>query len=184
MSRARKNMKDRPEQEIEAQLRHGPAGREWVEEAAEDEKLTELLRRRRLDLGGRILELVHRGERARAETGGQTFSGRVIYAGADFATLDRGEDLVEVVIAAAIWAVEPATAGGREQSGPPLTFRARLAEMAASGAQVRLIVSDGRAIVGPIEVVATDHLEVHQDGNVMVVPIDMIVAVIRPSDRS
>jgi hypothetical protein len=184
MSRARKKMEERPEQEIEAQLRHGPAAREWIEEAAEDERLTELMRRRRLDLGGRALELVHRGERVRAETQGQTFSGQVVYAGSDFGTIDRGEDLVEVVFGSATWAVEPATSGGREQSGTPLSFRARLAEIAASGAQVRLVIADGRAIVGSIDVVATDHVEITQDGKPIVIPLRLISAVIRPNDRS
>jgi hypothetical protein len=176
-------MDERPDPELETHLRHG-AGREWVDEAAEDEQLSELLRRRRLDIGGRVLELVHRGERARAETQGQTFSGQVVYAGSDFATIDRSEDLVEVVLEAAIWTIEPATAGGHEQSGTPLSFRARLAEIASSGAQVRLVVADGRAIVGSVEVVATDHVQVSQDGNVVVMPIRLIVAVIRPSARS
>jgi hypothetical protein len=175
-------MEQRPDPEMEAQLRHG-AGREWIEEAAEDEKLTELLRRRRLDLGGRALELVHRGERVRAETEGQTFSGHVIYAGDDFATLDRGDDLVEVVLDTAIWAVEPAIAGGHEQSGTPLSLRARLTEIASAAAQVRLVVADGRAIVGRIEVVATDHVEISQDGGVVLIPIRLIAAVIRAKDR-
>lgn len=183
MSRARKNMEERPDRDMEAHLRHG-AGREWIEEAAEDEKLTELLRRRRLDLGGRALELVHRGERVRAETQGQTFSGRVMYAGSDFATLDRGEDLVEVVLHAAIWTVEPVGAGGHEQSGTPLSFRARMAELASLGGQVRVVVSDGRAIVGKVEVVATDHIEISQGGGVMVIPIRLIVAIVRPNRRS
>jgi hypothetical protein len=183
MSRARKKMDERPDPELEAHLRHS-AGREWVEEAAEDEKLTELLRRRRLDMGGRVLELVHRGERVRAETQGQTFSGQVIYGGSDFATLDRGEDLVEVVLDAAIWSIEPATTGGHEQSGTPLSLRARLAEVASDGAQVRLVVSDGRAIVGSIDVVATDHVQVSQDSNVVVIPVRLIAAVIRPKSRS
>ena len=183
MSRARNKMEERPDQDIETHLRHGLAGREWIEEAAEDEQLTELLRRRRLDLGARALELVHRGERVRAETQGQTFSGHVVYAGSDFATLDRGEDLVEVVLDSAIWAIEAATAGGREQSGPPLTFRARLSEIASSGAQTRLVIADGRAIVGFLDVVATDHVEISQDENPIVIPIRLIVAVVRPNDR-
>lgn len=176
-------MEERPDRDVEDHLRQG-VGREWIEEAAEDEKLTELLRRRRLDLGGRALELVHRGERVRAETQGQTFSGRVTYAGSDFATLDRGEDLVEVVLEAAIWTVEPVGTGGREQSGTPLSFRARMAELASLGEQIRVVVTDGRAIVGILGVVATDHIEISQDGNVMVIPIHLIVAIVRPNDRS
>jgi len=176
-------MDERPDREIEEHLRQG-AGREWLEDAAEDEQLTELLRRRRLDLGERARELVHRGERARAETGAHTFSGQVVFAGSEFATLDRGEDIVDVVLDAAIWAVERSESGGHEQSGEPLTFRARLAEIASTSEQVRVIVADGRAILGSIEVVATDHVEVSQGGSMIVVPIRLIVAVVRPNARS
>ena len=154
-----------------------------MEEAAEDEKLTELLRRRRLDLSGRVLELVHRGERVRAETGAHTFSGRVVYAGADFASIDRGDDVVEVVLDSAVWTVERSETGGNEQSGDKLTFRARLAEIAATVESVRIVVVDGRAIVGSLDVVATDHIELAQDGNTVVVPIRQIVAVIRSTSR-
>jgi hypothetical protein len=152
-----------------------------MEEAAEDEQLTELLRRRRLDLSGRMLELVHRGERVRAETGAQTFSGRVVYAGADFASIDRGDDRVEVALDSAVWIVERGESSGSEQSGNKLTFRARLAEIAAATESVRIFVIDGRAIVGSIDVVATDHVEVLQDSSTIVVPIRQIVAVVRPT---
>jgi hypothetical protein len=175
-------MEKTPDRDVESHLRQG-VGREWLEEAAEDEKLTELLRRRRLDLAGRILELVHGGERVRAETGAHTFSGRVVYAGADFATVDRGEDVVEVVLDAAVWTVEKTASGGIEQSGDVLTFRARLAEIAATAEQMRMIVNDGRAIVGSVEVVAIDHVEVTQDGNTIVVPTRQIAAVIRSTSR-
>jgi hypothetical protein len=175
-------MEKSPDREVESHLRQG-AGREWLEEAAEDEKLTELLRRRRLDLSGRILELVHRGERVRAEAGAHTFSGRVVYAGADFASIDRGDDLVEVVLDSAVWTVERSESGGSEQSGDKLTLRARLAEIAAATESVRILVIDGRAIVGSIDVVATDHVEVFQDGSTIVIPIRQIIAVIRPTSR-
>lgn len=184
MSRARKGslVSEEPNREIEEHLRQG-AGREWLEEAAEDEQLTELMRRRRLTLGERALELVHRGERVRAETGTQTFSGHVVYAGSDFATIDRGEDRVEVVLAAAVWTIERSAEGGTEQSGEPLSLKGRLAEIAASAEAVRVVVADGRALVGSIEVVAADHVEMSQDGNTVVVPIRLIVAVIRANAR-
>jgi hypothetical protein len=46
-----------------------------------------------------------------------------------------------------------------------------------------LVVADGRAIVGRIEVVATDHVEISQDGGVVLIPIRLIAAVIRAKDR-
>lgn len=166
------------DREIEAHLRQG-AGRELSQEAAEDEQLTELLRRRQMSLAARAIELVHRGERVRAETGSQTFTGTVVYAGSDFATIDRGEDLVEVALEAATWVVEAITTGGRDQSGEPLSFRGRLAEVAANSEQVRVVVADGRALIGTIQIVAADHVELSQDGNKLIVPIRQIVAVIR-----
>jgi len=175
-------MEQTPDRDVESHLRQG-AGREWLEDAAEDEQLTELLRRRRLDLSGRVLELVHRGERVRAETGVHTFSGRVVYAGADFASIDRGDDRVEIVLDSALWTVERGEWGGNEQSGDKLTFRARLAEIAAATESVRLVVVDGRAVVGSIDVVATDHVELTQDGNTIVVPIRQIAAVIRSTSH-
>jgi len=173
-------MDERPDPEIEAHLRQG-AGREWLEDAAEDEQLTEVMRRRRLGLADRARELVHRGERVRAETGSHTFSGQVVYAGSDFATVDRGEDVVEVVLDAAVWTVERGESGGQEQSGEPLSFRARLAEVAAATTQVRVIVADGRIILGSIELAATDHVEMAQDGNTILVPIRLITALVRPN---
>ncbi len=163
-------------------LRQG-AGRELRAEAAEDEQLTELLRRRRLDLSGRAAELVVRGSRARFETAAQTFSGHVVYAGSDFATIDRGDDLVEVLYDAATWVVEPGSSQGREQTGEPLSIKARLAEIAANVEPVRVIVMDGRALIGAIDVVATDHLEITQDGNTLIVPLRQICALVRPNAR-
>jgi hypothetical protein len=175
-------MDERSDAEIEAHLRQG-AGREWLEEVAEDEQLTELMRRRRLGLGDRARELVHRGQRARAEIGSHTFSGPVVYAGSDFATVDRGEDVVEVVLDAAVWTVERGESGGQEQSGEPLSFQARLAEVAAATAPVRVIADDGRVIMGSVELVTADHVEMAQDGNTIVIPTRLIVALIRPNAR-
>ncbi len=170
------------DREMEEHLRQG-AGREWREEAAEDEQLTELLRRRRLTLGERVVELVNQGDRVRAETAAQTFSGHVVYGGSDFATVDRGDDIVEVVLDAATWVVDPGPASGREQSGEPLSLKARLSEIAADGESVRMIVADGRALIGVIDVVATDHIEMIQDGTNLIIPLRQISAVVRPSAR-
>jgi hypothetical protein len=168
--------------EIETELRQG-AGREWAEEAAEDEQLTELLRRRRLDLGSRMLEVVHRGERVRAEIGSQTFAGLLTVTGSDFATVARSDDEVDVVLDHAVWTIEPSQSGGAEQSGVSLSFKGRLAEISSQAAMVRIVTNDGRAVVGVIDVVATDHVEVAQDGNRVVIPIPMISAVIRSTAR-
>ena len=58
-----------PDPHLAAELRQG-AGREWAEEAAEDEQLTELLRRRKLELADVVRDLAHRGGRVSVEFGG------------------------------------------------------------------------------------------------------------------
>ena len=167
-----------PDQELESVLRE--AGRELTEEAAEDERLTELLRRRRLALADLALEWVHRGQRVRAEAGTQTFSGQVVFAGTDYVTIDRGEDQVALRLDRATWTLEPDHGEGHEQTGAATSLKARLSELAASGETVRMLVAEGRALVGSVAVVAADQVEVRQDHLTVLVPTDLILAVITP----
>lgn len=181
MSRARNRMTEERENGgyLESELRQG-AGREWAEEAAEDEHLSELMRLRRMDLGAKAQELVDQGRRVRVETGPQTFAGAVTFAGSDYAVVARADDVVAVKLDAATWTVEQIEATEQAQPGGAETLTAHLAELSSTGETVRLIVSDGRALVGSISVVATDHLEVDQGGPPVVVPLRMLLAVIRP----
>jgi hypothetical protein len=55
--------------------------------------------------------------------------------------------------------------------------------VAAARTAVRVIVADGRVILGSIELAATDHVEMAQDGNTILVPIRLITALIRPNAR-
>jgi hypothetical protein len=43
---------------------------------------------------------------------------------------------------------------------------------------LRLVVAEGRALVGSVTVVAADQIEIRQDHLTVLVPIDMILAVI------
>jgi hypothetical protein len=167
---------ENPDPELESVLRE--AGREMNEEAAEDERLTELLRRRRLELSDLAVEWVHRGQRVRAEAGTQTFAGQVVFAGTDYVTIDRGEDQVAVCLDRATWTLEADQGGGHEQTGPATSLKARLTELAATGEALRLIVAEGRSLVGSVAVVATDQVEFHQDRLTVLVPTDLILAVI------
>jgi hypothetical protein len=167
---------------IGSELRQG-AGREWLEEAAEDERLTELLRRRQRDLSEVARELVHRGDHVRAELRDRSFSGNAVFAGTDFVTVETDESVVDVRVEVAIWTVEKSHSGGHEQTQRPQSLKARLAELAASGEQVRLVTTDGRAHIGAIEVVAGDHLEVAGEAHATLVPLRLIAAVIRPIPR-
>lgn len=170
------------EQNLGSELRQG-AGREWAEELAEDERLTELGRRRRMDMADRAREFVARGQRVRVETGPQTFTGEVVFAGSDYAVIDRADDIAAVRLDAAIWTVEQYEAGGHEQSGGSTTMKAHLAELESTGETIRLITGDGKALLGSVSVVGADHVEVDQDGLAVVVPLSRIVAVVRPKPR-
>jgi hypothetical protein len=170
--------RDSPDPELESVLRE--AGREMIEEAAEDERLTELLRRRRQALADLALEWVHRGQRVRAELGSQNFTGQVIYAGSDYLTLERAEDHVSIPFHRATWTLEPEPGSGNEQLAGATSFKARLSELEAMGETVRILVGGGRALVGTIAVVAADQMEFAQDHHLVMIHLDLIEAIIVP----
>ena len=169
--------RENPDPELESVLRE--AGREMIAEAAEDERLTELLRRRRQALAELALEWVHRGQRVRAELGAQTFTGQVVYAGTDYLTLERAEDQVAIRLHGATWTLEPEGTAGTEQLAAATSLKARLSELEATGETIRLLVGD-RALVGSVAVVASDQIEVGQDHLKVMVPLDLILAVVIP----
>jgi hypothetical protein len=171
------------DQNLESELRQS-VGREWVEEAAENERWTELIRKRRMQLEDQARELVHRGQRVRVETGSHTFTGEVVFAGSDYAVVERADDLAAVRLDAATWTIEAGETGGHEQSGGATTLKAHLSELESTGELVRLLVSDGRALVGHVSVVATDHVVVGQDAMQVVVPLGLVVVVVRPRPDS
>lgn len=159
------------------------AGREWLAEAAEDERLSEILRRRQQDLGDLARDLVHRGDLVRAEMVGQTFSGQLIFAGSDYATLETSDAHVDIRLDAAVWTIQESPAGGHEQSGGSKTLRARLAETSAAEETVRVITDEGRPYIGSIEIVAGDHVEVVDESQRIVIPTARLVAVVRLKPR-
>ena len=115
----------------------------------------------------------------RAEMAGQSFTGTAVYAGADFLTLDADESLIDVAADRVIWVVERQTAGGREQSGEPMSLKARLSEISETETVVRLITTNGQARVGPITAVAVDHIEIGDQQGVVLIPLPLIGAVVR-----
>ncbi len=167
---------------LSSELRQG-AGREWLEEAAEDERLTELLRRRRQDLSNLALDLVHRGDRVRAAVGDRNYTGRAVFAGTDFVTIETDESFTDIRVDEAIWTVERSSSGGHEQTGPSMSLKARLSEVASTGEQVRLMAANGQARIGAIQVVAEDHVEVADGNNVVVIPLNLIAALVRSKPR-
>lgn len=171
-----------PDPDLASELRQ-TAGQEWSEEAAEDERLTELLRRRRLELADRAKEMVNRGDRVSVEFGGHTFSGAVISAGSDYATIDGPGQVADVILTEARWSVLPNEKPAGALPGTAESFRALLHEHSASGQTVRLALPAGDMVIGNLEVVAGDHVEMADvDGRRLIVPMKMILAVVRSSE--
>lgn len=171
-----------PDRDLAAELRQGP-GREWLEEAAEDERLSEALRRRRTGLSEVMAGLANRGDRVAVEFGGHTFSGSVVEVGSDFATILGPGQIADVRLDTAKWSVlisaEPANAQDRRVD----SLVALLKVYEAEGANLRLALPGGDMVIGRIEVVASDHAEVADvDDRLLYVPIDLILGVIRSTE--
>jgi hypothetical protein len=155
--------------------------REWTEEAAEDEKLTELLRLRRRRLADVVGELAHRRIAMRIAVGGHSFNGPVVWVGDDYATVRSPGQYVDVPLDLAIWEeVSPTT--GESDTARVETFAAHLHELAASGAWIGLLLPGGESLTGRIDIVAKDHVViVDQDERVVFVPRQMLMGTIRPT---
>lgn len=184
MSRARKGMETNsdPNRELAAELRQS-AGREWMEEAAEDERLTDLLRRRRLELSEVIRDLAHRGERVSVEFGGHSFSGAVMASGVDYASVEGAGQAADIRLDTARWSVLVPGPSVEPWLDAPETFRGVLQQHGAGETVVRLALPGGDLVIGTIAVVAVDHLEFDDvDQRKLYVPIEMVLGVIRSAD--
>jgi hypothetical protein len=171
-----------PDPKLASELRQG-AGREWAEEAAEDERLTELHRRRRLTLADQAKELVNRGDRVSVEFGGHSFSGAVAVAGEDYVTIEGPGQAADIKLDEARWSVLTSDQPAEARPGGAESFRAVLHEHSASAHVVRLALPGGDMVIGKVEVVAEDHVEMNDvDERRLIVPMKLILAVVRSSD--
>jgi hypothetical protein len=172
-----------PDPNLGSELRQG-AGREWNEEAAEDERLTEVHRRRRLTLSDQAKEIVNRGDRVSVEFGGHSFGGAVVWAGEDYATVEGPGQTADIVLDTARWSLITAEEAAQSSSTGAESFRALLHARSASGEVGRLALPGGDMVIGTVAVVAEDHVEVSDvDGRRLIVPMKMILAVVRSSDH-
>lgn len=171
-----------PDPNLASELRQR-AGREWAEEAAEDERLTELHRRRRMTLADQAKELVNKGDRVSVEFGGHSFSGAVSVAGQDYVTIEGPGQAADIRLAEARWSVLPNDAPSGAQATGPQSFKALLHEHSASERVVRLALPGGDMAIGAVGIVADDHIEmVDVDQRRLIIPMKMILAVVRSSD--
>jgi hypothetical protein len=172
-----------PDPNLASELRQG-AGREWSEEAAEDERLTELHRRRRLTLSDQAKEFVNRGDRVSVEFGGHNFGGAVTRAGEDYATVEGPDQAADIKLHTARWSVISSDQPTATIPGGAESFRAVLHEHSASEQVMRIALPGGDMVLGKVAVVAEDHVEVSDpDQRRLIVPMTMILAVVRSTDH-
>lgn len=171
-----------PDPHLASELRQS-AGREWTEEAAEDERLTEVHRRRKLTLADQAKELVNRGDRVSVEFGGHSFSGAVAWAGKDFVTINGPGQIADIKLDAARWSVLTTDHRAESDTSGAESFLALLHEHSASTHVARLTLPGGDMVIGRLEVVADDHVEMKDvDDRRLLIPMKMILGVVRSSD--
>lgn len=171
-----------PDPNLASELRRS-AGQEWNEEAAEDERLTELHRRRRLTLEDVAKGFVNRGDRVSVEFSGHSFGGAVVGAGADFATIDGPGQVADIRLDTARWSVLPSDVSSESGTAGAETFRAMLHQHSSSQHVVRLALPGGDMVIGKLAVVAGDHIEVDDvDSRRLIVPLPMVLAVVRSAE--
>lgn len=171
-----------PIRDFAAELRQ-ELGREVREEAAEDEKLTELLRQRQSTITDHVSDLAHRGARVTAEFSGHTFSGAVVASGDDYATIAGPGQLADITLGVSIWTETSQGVEVPPLLNPPTTFRGVLHAHASTEQMLRFILPSNELLIGKVAVVADDHLRIEDaDGRQKVVPTSLILGVIRSTD--
>lgn len=171
-----------PDRDLASELRQ-IAGREWAEEAAEDERLSETLRRRQTGLAQVMAEFANRGDRVSTEFSGHTFSGSVVEVGSNFATVLGPGQVADIRLATAKWSVLISAEPAQPQDRGVDSLVALLKLYEAEGANLRLALPGGDMVIGKVSVVASDHVEVADvDDRLLYVPIELIIGIIRSTD--
>jgi hypothetical protein len=169
--------------DLTSELRQG-AGREWAEEAAEDEQLTEKLRERQMSLVSVAEQAAHRGDRGTAEFEGKVLSGPVVSTGLDYVTLSISEQEAEIPVTVAVWSFVPGPGGRPPATKSNVRIRARLSEYAANETRLRLELPGGNALMGTIKTVGDDHVRIADaDGRDAYVSLEMLRAIIRSTSQ-
>lgn len=171
-----------PEEELGSFLRQN-AGKDWAAEAAEDERQTEALRQRQMDLLALAEDAGHRGERATAEMSGTVISGPILTTGTDYVTIQMPEQEADVRLDVATWSFVEGQ-GGSAATKSGMSFVGLLKQHASSDSRLRLELTDGSALMGRIKAVGEDHLRVEDpDGRIAYVPLGSVRSVIRSASR-
>jgi hypothetical protein len=133
-------------------------------EAEEYERLAALDALRSRTLSEVALELLHRGDLVAVELAQRLFVGTALYTASDLLCLRTRVENVDVCLQAPLGlrVIERVRFGGSSRGVGPPSFKARLFEHEASGAEVILgcRIGGGGELVGRIHAVAVDHLVV------------------------
>jgi hypothetical protein len=171
-------MPELPFDDLARDLRQGP-GDELRREAAADEALTELQRRRRASLSEVARAAMHRGDGTVVQVAGLVLSHPLVAVGKDYVVMTTADGTIDVLLEAAVLTIEPRPSGGRSGVAEAATWRARLAEHEQHDTEVELVTTAGVRVAGVIEVAASDHLAVRTtDGTVSHVATASVAAVI------
>ncbi len=169
--------------ELASELRQ-TAGKEWAAEAAEDEQLTELHRRRTLSLSDQAAIMVNQRLRVSVEYGGHSFGGAVIGSGKDYATVAGPGQVADIKLEAARWSILPVDQAPPQIRGSDAeSFTALLHEYSNQSGVLRLALGGGDMVIGRIEVVASDHVALADvDERRLIVPLSLVLGVVRSLD--
>lgn len=169
--------------ELARLLREG-AGSDLRAEAAEDEELTEVGRRRRRRLADVARQAMHRGDLVTVRAGGLQLNHPVVAVGSDYLTMESDDRMIDVRLESATLEVESRPSGGISARPGSATFRARLAEHEQDGAEVEIVDASGHTVGGRLAVVAADHIVVAGERS-SYVPIAVVAVVFsrRPGRR-
>lgn len=170
--------------ELARSLREG-VGQDWREEAAADESLTELQRRRHTTLAETLRLATAAGHRIVIWISSRAIADSITGIGADHVECESDDGTWIVRIASARFEIVRTPSGGASIRSFEETFRARLAEIEMGGTPVEVVTSDGGSHHGAITVLATDHIAVTMESEATtLVPLELVAAVLsRPSNR-
>lgn len=176
------DMNREPDPELGSELRQ-TAGAEWIEEAAEDERLSDLQRRRGRGFADVVKDVANRGDRVSVRFGDHSFGGSITHAGTDYATVEGAGQAADVRYGAAVWSVIANPDRAEARPGGAETFAALLHEYAAAGTKLRFALPDKETLIGSVSVVAEDHIEVRDvDARTLYVPLEMVLGTIRSTE--
>jgi len=154
---------------------------EFRSEAEEVERLVELQRRRKAVLRDVANAAMHQGQGVTLRALGGEWIGELLAVGTDYLSLQTSTQLIDAKLDSIAIGLTPARQGGRSGKPASKTFRARLTEYELSGEEVTLRCHlPHLEVLGTIDVVAADHVEMRCPRERCYLPLDGVFLVIRP----